>query len=382
VVGEGIYTVLQQTPRLGAEVKKVVIKNPEKSRNAPKEIFSTNALDILNDDEITLVVELIDDAEAAYEIVTKALRSGKSVVSANKKMIAKHHKSLIELAKSKGVSFLYEAAVCGSIPILRNLEEYYDNDLLKEVYGIVNGSTNFILSKMNKEGLSYEEALSQAQALGFAESNPNLDVEAWDALFKLQILVLHAFGKFVEQEQILRKGINALTAKDFVFAKEKNLVVKLIAQSSFDEQGHFQELSVLPSFLPEQHPLSQTSNEFNGVLLRTKLADEQFLYGKGAGRFPTSSAVLSDISALTYGYQYEYKKITEEQVKIKDQSQVYFVSTQQSGVNIDTLFEEVEEQFDGKDYRYRIGKISRKTFLNHPLVLHDKVSIIRYWNEA
>jgi homoserine dehydrogenase len=116
--------------------------------------------------------------------------------------------------------------------------------------------------------------------------------------------------------------------------------------------------------------------------LRTKLADEQFLYGKGAGRFPTSSAVLSDISALTYGYQYEYKKITEEQVKIKDQSQVYFVSTQQSGVNIDTLFEEVEEQFDGKDYRYRIGKISRKTFLNHPLVLHDKVSIIRYWNEA
>src|SRR6059058_303810 len=177
VVGEGIYQVLQETPSLNAVIKKVCIKHPEKKRNADASLFTTNYNDILNDPEINLVVELIDDADEAYKIVTTAFRNKKSVVSANKKMIAEHLAELIFLQHEHEVSFLYEAAVCGSIPIIRNLEEYYDNDLLQSICSIVNGSTNFILTKIINEGLSYKEALQNAQQLGFAESNPSLDVE-------------------------------------------------------------------------------------------------------------------------------------------------------------------------------------------------------------
>ncbi len=188
VVGEGIYQVLSQKPQLNANIKKIVIKHPDKKRNAPSELFSTEADEILNDEEIDVVVELIDDADAAFEIVKKAMNSGKSVVSANKKMIAENHLELIELQREKNVSFLYEAAVCGSVPILRNLEEYYDNDLLNYIQGIVNGSTNYILTKMRTENESYEIALKAAQENGFAESDPTLDVEGFDAANKLSII--------------------------------------------------------------------------------------------------------------------------------------------------------------------------------------------------
>ena len=163
VVGEGIYKVLSQKPRLSAEIKKVVIKHPEKARNAPKSLFCTNAKSILEDDSIDLIVELIDDADASYEIACEAFKRGKSVISANKKMIAEHHLDLIRKSQKARCSFLYEAAVCGSIPIIRNLEEYFDNDFLRSVKGIVNGSTNFILGKMAEEGVLYEHALRTAK---------------------------------------------------------------------------------------------------------------------------------------------------------------------------------------------------------------------------
>ena len=172
VVGEGIYKVLQQTPSLQANIKKVCIKHADKERNAPSDLFTTEYTALLNDQEIDLIVELIDDANEAYKIVSTALRNKKSVVSANKKMIAEHLQELIALQNENGVSFLYEAAVCGSIPIIRNLEEYYDNDLLQSICGIVNGSTNYILTKIIEEGLTYQEALLKAQQLGFAERNP------------------------------------------------------------------------------------------------------------------------------------------------------------------------------------------------------------------
>src|SRR3954470_22490119 len=162
VVGEGIYQVLNETPSLNASIKKVCIKHPEKPRNAPASLFTTSYDELLLDPEINVIVELIDDADEAYKIVTTALKQKKSVVSANKKLIAEHLTELIRLQEEQGVSFLYEAAVCGSIPIIRNLEEYYDNDLLQSISGIVNGSTNFILSRI-REGKAYKEALAQAQ---------------------------------------------------------------------------------------------------------------------------------------------------------------------------------------------------------------------------
>src|SRR5690606_21620056 len=175
VVGQGLYDIIK-TKQLNLEIKKFVIKHPDKKRTLPKELFHINPDDILDDPEINTVVELIDDAEAAFEVVSKALRNGKNVVSANKKMIGSHMKELVELQHAHNVSLLYEGAVCGSIPIIRNLEEYYDNELLHSISGIFNGSSNYILSKIFNENLDYTVALKQAQDLGFAESNPILDV--------------------------------------------------------------------------------------------------------------------------------------------------------------------------------------------------------------
>jgi homoserine dehydrogenase len=227
VVGEGIYKVLKQIPSLNASIKKICIKNPGKKRSAEAELFTTRYEEILNDADINVVVELIDDATQAYKIVTEALQNGKAVVSANKKMIAEHFTELVELQKKVSGLFLYEAAVCGSIPIIRNLEEYFDNDLLQNVSGIVNGSTNYILTKILAEGISYKEALEQAQSLGFAESDPSLDVEGIDAANKLTILLAHAYGIIAKEKQLVRKGITQLHNDDAAFAAEKNYKIKL-----------------------------------------------------------------------------------------------------------------------------------------------------------
>ena len=308
VVGEGLYKVLADTPGLNAAIRKVCIRQAEKPRNAPAELFTTNAAELLEDEEINVVVELIDDAVAAYEIVTTALKSGKAVVSANKKMIAEHIEELISLQQIWGVPFLYEAACCASIPVIRNLEEYYDNDLLQSVCGIVNGSTNYILTKVNREGLTFEDALTQAQEAGFAESDPSLDVNGIDAVNKLSILLTHAYGLPVSPSALVHTGIQALHADDAVFAREKGYEIKLVAQAQKLRNGKIAAF-VLPQFVQKDSQLVTVRNEYNGVLIKSGLADEQFFYGKGAGSFPTASAVLSDLSALRYSYRYEYKKL-------------------------------------------------------------------------
>ena len=308
VVGEGIYKVLQQTPSLNAEVVKVCVRQGNKLRAAPPDLFTTDPLSLLQDPEIDVVVELIDNADDAFSIVSAALRTGKAVVSANKKMIAEHLPELLTLQKRYSNALLYEAAVCGSIPVIRNLEEYYDNDLLQSVCGIVNGSTNYILTKIITEGCSYREALAAAQELGFAESNPALDVEGRDAANKLTILLLHAYGIISHPSTILQLGITHIDDSDPVYAEEKSYQIKLIAQARRLHNGKVAAF-VLPQFVTANSQLHFVADEYNGVIIESKLADKQFLYGKGAGRYPTSSAVISDLSALRYGYRYEYKKL-------------------------------------------------------------------------
>src|SRR6188768_647617 len=203
VVGEGLYKVLQQTPSLKAKIKKVCIKNPNKKRNAPADLFTNNRDLLLNDPEINVIVEVINEADAAFQIASIAMKNGKSVVSASKKMIAEHLPELLEIQKETGLSFLYESAACASIPVIRNLEEYYDNDLLHSIKAIVNGSTNFILTKMFEDKLDFQAALILAQQLGFAESNPKLDVEGYDAVNKWTILLNHAYGIVEHPNNIL-----------------------------------------------------------------------------------------------------------------------------------------------------------------------------------
>ncbi|MBI1781054.1 MAG: homoserine dehydrogenase, partial [Sphingobacteriales bacterium] len=308
VVGEGLYKVLEKTPSLKATIKKVCIKNPEKKRNAPAELFTTDKNEILFDEEINVIVEVINESEAAFEIVSTAFKNGKAVVSASKKMIAEHLPEILQLQKETGLPFLCEAAACASIPVIRNLEEYYDNDLLHAIKGIINGSTNYILTKMFEDKLDFKQALLQAQQLGFAEADPTLDIDGWDALNKWCILLNHAYGIVASPEQIVFNGIQSIQLSDALVAKEKNYQIKLVAQAQKLQNGKVAAF-VLPQFVKQDDHLAFVKNEYNGVVIESGFADKQFFYGKGAGSFPTASAVLSDISALRYDYKYEYKKL-------------------------------------------------------------------------
>lgn len=312
VVGEGLYNVLKQTPSLKAEIKKVCIKHPGKKRNAPASLFTTDRDLLLNDPEINVIVEVIDDAEAAIRIVSTALLNGKDVVSASKKMIAENLPYLLKLQEQTGHSLLYESAACASIPVIRNLEEYYDNDLLHSIKAIVNGSTNFILTKMFDEHLDFNEALTLAQQLGFAESDPKLDVEGYDAVNKWSFLLTHAYGILASPENILFSGIQNIKGEDATIARSRNQQIKLVAQAKKLQDGNVAAF-VLPQFINSDDHLSFVKNEYNGVVIESGFADRQFFYGKGAGSFPTASAVLSDISALRYQYKYEYKKLYHHQ---------------------------------------------------------------------
>ena len=312
VVGKGLLDVFEQTPGLKATIKKICVKTHGKPRPLPAEHFTFEKNDILHDAGINVVVELIDDADAAFLIVAEAMRQGKSVVSANKKMIAEHFTELLELQIKHNVSFLYEAAVCASIPIIRNLEEYYDNDLLVSLEGIVNGSTNYILTKTAKESLSYEAALRLAQEFGYAESNPALDVEGFDAKYKLLILLVHSFGVVEKPEHIFNLGINKLGPLEMRYAKEKDLKIKLLASARKISDTQVAAF-VMPCYVSNTNLFFVVDDVFNGVQTETSFADKQFFMGKGAGAFPTASAVLSDISALSYNYKYEYKKMHQQQ---------------------------------------------------------------------
>ncbi len=358
-VGKGLYEVIGKTPGLQARVLHIVVKDPHKARSLPAEKFSYDKNKILLDPAVNVVVELIDDATAAYEIVTTALRSGKHVVSANKKMIAEHLEELIALQREHQVSLLYEAACCASIPIIRNLEEYYDNDLLESIGGIVNGSTNYILSQAEK-GAGFAAALEQAQALGYAESDPFLDVSGLDAKYKLQILLAHAFGKVTRPFEIFNLGIDRITDADLKYAREKNLRVKLVANAYRNSNGKLAAY-VMPALVGTDNRLHQVDDVFNGVVTRTCFADTQFFMGRGAGAFPTASAVLSDLSALSYGYKYEYKKINGQE-KLAAPAEVllrvYAGHSVDIGQRVRSRFIEVEESFHSAKRGHSVGIIS------------------------
>ena len=308
VVGKGLYDVLHSTPTLQSSIKKICIKNAGKKRSIAAENFTTDASLLLNDESINVIVELIDDADAAFEIVRTALQNGKAVVSANKKMIAEHFEELLQLQQEYKTAFLYEAACCASMPIVRNLEEYYDNDLLKSIRGIINGSTNFILTKIFEEQLEFKEALALAQQAGFAESDPKLDIGGFDAANKLSILLAHSFGVIAKPNEFIFNGIENISLPDAIVAKEKNYSIKLVANAKKLSSGKLAAF-VLPQFVTPKDDLYHVQNEFNALTTESTFADKHFFKGKGAGAFPTASAVLSDISALRYNYKYEYKKI-------------------------------------------------------------------------
>ena len=359
-VGSGLYDVLKRIGSKNVEIKRICVRDLSKQRSVEAE-FTNNADDIFNDPEINFIVELIDDAEAAYTIVKRALQMELPVVSGNKKMLAHHIEELIELQARYNVALLYDASACGSIPVIRNLEEYYDNDLLTSVKGILNGSSNFILSKIFNEKMSYADALKLAQDLGFAESDPSLDIDGWDSLFKLIIITIHAFGQYVAPDKIFTYGISNMQDEDIRFANEKERRFKLVAHVEKVADNKL-IMSVMPQLISHNKYIYSVEDEFNGVVIKGLFYDKQFMFGRGAGGYPTGSAVLSDITACLYDYKYEYKKRNDSQLPeyTTDHSfRVYY--RYQDYADLDLVkFESVSENYISDEYKYVVGKVSLK----------------------
>ena len=365
-VGQGLYDVLSKSEGFKADIVKIGIKNKNKHRSIDAGFFTDDKAEILNNPEIDVIVELIDDAEEAYNIVSHALKSGKHVVTANKKMVATHLKELVDLQQKHNVSLLYEASSCGSIPIIRTLEEYYDNEQLNSVSGIFNGTSNYILTKTIFENLSYADALKQAQELGFAETDPTNDVAGFDAKFKAIILASHAFGLFAKPDEVFNFGIETISTDDLVVAKEKQLKFKLVPTIKKHTDGSI-SVFVIPQFVNAGNYLFNVENEFNGVIVEGVFSGKQFLSGKGAGGHPTGSAVLSDISALSYGYRYEYKKHHQHaNVRLNNDVVVKIYLRYQDEAFIKELnFTDISVKHSSAVFKYVIGTVPLKELIKH-----------------
>jgi homoserine dehydrogenase len=376
-VGQGLYHVLNNSTGFKADIVKIGLKDKSKPRTIAAELITFDKWEILNNPEIDVIVELIDDADEAFIIVSEALKKGKHVVTANKKLLAEHLEELYRLQQENNVSLLYEASACGSIPIIRSLEEYFDNEELEKVSGIFNGTTNYILTKTIAEKLSYAEALKQAQDKGFAETDPTNDVEAFDAKFKAIIISLHAFGLIIKTEDVLNIGITTLHDNDINYASEKGYKIKLtpIIQRLDDNKV---SVFVAPRFIKEHNHLFNVDNEFNGVIVEGRFSGEQFLQGRGAGSYPTGAAVLSDISALSHGYKYEFKKYAQKHAPSFTNDvviEVYFRYNSPEDLKR-IAFDEIEEKYTGKDYHYVVGKVNLQHIIEHrDYILKNKLFI-------
>lgn len=376
VVGQGLYDIIR-TKNLNIEIVKIAIKDASKKRSLPADLFTTDRDEILNNPEINTIVELINDTEAAYEIVSTALSTGRNVVSASKKMLAIYLQELIDLQQQHGTSLLYEGAVCGSIPIIRNLEEYYDNELLHSISGIFNGSSNFVLSKGYNDNLDYDTALKEAQDLGFAETDPTSDVGGYDAKYKLVIAASHAYGVIVKPDDVLNIGIQNLHASDLQYAREKKLKIKLVPVAKELDNEHIC-MFVLPKFVNEKEFLYNVDYEYNAVTVQAAFADQQFFYGKGAGGHPTGSAVLSDIAALRYDYQYEYKKAkSKKDLKFTNNIKLNIYLRYEDEDLVEALnFEHIQERFYSGSYKFVIGKINLQNLIdNQQRIFNNKAFV-------
>ncbi len=366
VVGQGIFQVLGKSKNANAEIVGICVRNPDKPRAvaADRSLFTASPDAILGNPEVDLVVEVIDDARASYDIVRRALLKGIPVVSGNKAMLARHLPELIEIQRQHDVALLYDASSCGSIPVIRNLEEYYDNDLLLEVKGILNGSSNYILSRVFDHRDSYAEALAQAQALGFAESDPSFDIEGYDSLFKLVIITVHALGAYVAPERIFTYGISTIHDADIRYAREKGVKIKLVAQVVKVSDEHF-TMFVMPEFVTPSKYIYSVDDEYNGVVIRGECYDRQFMFGKGAGSLPTASSILSDIMARRHDYRYEYKKSKFMQKPDYTTDITLRIYARYTMTDIPSVlrFTKIREQYAGEESNYVIGDVQLSELL-------------------
>ena len=305
VVGSQVARLLTEdsgdfAARSGAKLslKKIAVRDVAAKREHVKSDLLTKDADALvNEPSIDIVIEVMGGIEPARTLILKAIANGKSIITANKALLAKHGAELFEAADKKGVDLYYEAAVGGAIPILRPLRESIVGDHVHRIMGIVNGTTNYILTKMDEEGSDFSAALKEAQQLGFAEADPTADVEGHDAAAKAAILAGLAFHTRVTSDQVSAEGITKISARDVAVAHDIDHVIKLLAIAELTEKGEV-SVRVQPTLLPRQHPLAAVRNAFNAIFVEAESAGELMFYGRGAGGAPTASAILGDLIAI------------------------------------------------------------------------------------
>ena len=310
-VGGGVYKLVERRAaempdKVGAELKitKVLVKNLQKKREGiPSEVLTDDWEGIIHDPEISIVIELMGGVEPARTYILQALEAGKNVVTANKDLLAEHGQELMEAAERNHCDLCFEAAVGGGIPIIRPLKECLAGNEITEVMGIVNGTTNYILTKMTQEGWDFDDALKEAQRLGFAEADPTADVEGLDAGRKMAILASIAFHSRVTFKDVDVKGITKITAKDIQYAKEFGYTLKLLGVAR-NEEGKM-EVGVSPMMIPSTHPLANVNDSFNAVFVHGDAVDDAMFQGRGAGEFPTASAVVGDLISVARDMQYD-----------------------------------------------------------------------------
>ncbi len=300
-VGSGVYRIIANRgsdleTRIGSKIaiRKILVRDIAKHRTTvPESLLTTDFTSIISDPSIDLIVEVMGGTQPAYDYIRQALQARKHVVTANKELLAKHGKELLTLADDQGVQLRFEASVAGGVPIIKALKESLGANQLSQVMGIINGTTNYILTRMSNEGVDIESALSEAQAKGYAEADPTNDVDGFDAAYKLLILGSIAFGSRLEIDKIYTEGIRKITPVDLEYGRQLGYTLKLLAIAKETPEGI--EARVHPTFISSKHPLAAVSDVFNAIYVEGDAVGELMFYGRGAGQMPTASAVCSDI---------------------------------------------------------------------------------------
>ncbi len=303
-VGAGVYKHLIRnraiiSERVGLElaVRRIAVRDPQKGRKVqpPAEIITGHWQDLIDDPEISILVELMGGVDAPYEFTMRALEAGKVVVTGNKALLAERGFEIFEKAAEKGTPIFFEAAVAGGIPIIKSIREGFIGNHIESIHGILNGTSNYILSRMTEEGLDFPEALREAQEQGYAEADPALDVNGWDAAHKAIILATLAYGFWVSTRQVHVAGIETVNASDIRFADRLGYRIKLVATIRTNSES-LVEVHVHPTLVPKQHVLASVNGVFNALMVRGDLVGDTLFYGRGAGQDPTTSSVISDLA--------------------------------------------------------------------------------------
>ncbi len=383
VVGSGVYEIIRKNAKsikrkAGQEIDiKYILDIRDFEDHEESHLFTKDFNDILNDDEVSVVIEVMGGTNPAYDFSKAALLAGKHVVTSNKELVATHGTELLNIAKEHNINYLFEASVGGGIPIIRPLNQCLAANEIEEIYGILNGTTNYILTKMIKEGAGFEEALKEAQEKGYAERNPSADVDGIDACRKIAILASLASGKFVDSHKILTEGISKLEKADAKYAEKMNCVIKLIGYAKLEEDGRV-FTRVCPMLIPDDHQLSDVNGVFNAILVHGDSIGDVMFYGRGAGKLPTASAVVADVIDAVKHIAVNNRLIWRESAEdfLIDPSEVsgrYFVRTSDKACADRFLEKDIIGEADG-EVAFTTAEMPEKTFMQ---LLDGKGTYIR-----